>query len=282
MQSQLKIFSYYLLPQHILSRLAGCLANCKIEFVKNFLIKLFIKHYNINLDEAAKSHINNYPDFNSFFTRALKENARPIADSQNAIVAPADGYITQLGKILQNELIQAKGVNFSLQNLIGEKEIAASFVNGNFATIYLSPKDYHRVHMPIAGTLHKMLYVPGQLFPVNLLSANNVPNLFARNERVIAIFDTAIGSMAIVMIGAMMVASIETVWAGTVAPASFKDIKIWDYTNEKIILQQGAELGRFKFGSTVILLFQENAMQLDANITTERSIKMGSKIGQIT
>lgn len=283
MSQQLKIFSYYLLPQHILSRIAGILANCKIVWFKNFLINIFINHYKINVDEAQNSDFNSYPDFNSFFTRELKPEARPIANGINSIISPADGMITQFGKIDGQELIQAKKFNFNIAELLGEKTLAENFVHGNYLTIYLSPKDYHRVHMPLTGTLQQMIYVPGKLFPVNNLSAENVPNLFARNERVVALFDTAIGPMAIVMVGALMVASVETVWAGTVTANKINEITIRDYQNnaEQINLVIGAELGRFKFGSTVIILLPTNKIKWSENLNTAVAIKMGQKIGEI-
>uniref|UniRef100_UPI002FDA4A96 archaetidylserine decarboxylase n=1 Tax=Arsukibacterium sp. TaxID=1977258 RepID=UPI002FDA4A96 len=200
-----------------------------------------------------------YPSFNAFFTRPLKEGIRPLTADPAILAHPVDGCISQLGTIIDGKLVQAKNHNYSLQSLLGgEAHTAAPFTGGKFATIYLAPKDYHRIHMPVAGTLREMIYIPGELFSVNPLTAENVPDLFARNERVVTIFDTALGPMALVLVGATIVASIETVWAGTITPPTGKDIFRWQYPAKgptAIVLDKGAEMGRFKLGSTVVLAF---------------------------
>ena len=270
----------YCLPQHLLSRLIGAIAKCRWRWLKNLLIRWFCKRYDIDLSNAKEPNINKYVSFNDFFTRALKPNARPIATATNAIVSPVDGHISQIGKIEKNQIIQAKGHNFTLTDLIGT-ELAPQFSNGNFATLYLSPQDYHRVHIPISGKLEQMSHIPGKLFSVQPDVINNIPNLYARNERVVNIFQTAIGPVAVIMIGAILVASIETVWAGEVTPPKRKQITIWDYNKQDIQLERGDEMGRFQFGSTVITLFPENTTRWNNKLKPEDAVKMGQTIGEI-
>lgn len=252
-----KIAMQYAMPKHFVSRMVGKLAAAKAGALTTTLIKLFIKQYKIDMSEAQYSDPAHYKTFNEFFTRPLKDGVRPLTTDSDIIAHPVDGAISQLGPIVEGELIQAKGHNYSLQALLGGSEQdTAPFLGGDFATIYLAPKDYHRIHMPIDGTLSKMIYVPGDLFSVNPLTAQNVPNLFARNERVVAIFDTEIGPLAMVLVGATIVASIETIWAGTVTPPAGKDVFSWNYPtsgDNAITLKKGEEMGRFKLGSTVIL-----------------------------
>ena len=219
MKSRLFIISQYLLPHHLLSRLAGCVAECRARWFKNAFTAWFAKRYQVNMSEALVEDLTAYEHFNAFFTRALKPGARPLDETPGAILCPADGAVSQLGPIEHGRIFQAKGHSFSALELLGgDPALAAPFMGGEFATIYLSPKDYHRVHMPLAGTLREMVYVPGRLFSVNQTTAENVPELFARNERVVCLFDTERGPMAVVLVGAMIVASIETVWAGLVTP----------------------------------------------------------------
>ncbi len=244
------------------------------------MIRWFCKRYNIDLSNAKDPNPNNYACFNDFFTRALKSNARPIASITNAIISPVDGHISQIGKIEKNQIIQAKGHKFTLADLIGT-EHAPKFINGNFATVYLSPQDYHRVHMPISGKLEQMLHIPGKLFSVQPDVINNVPNLYARNERVVNIFQTAIGPVAVIMVGAILVASIETVWAGEVTPPTRKQITKWNYAEQDIQLDRGAEMGRFQFGSTVIILFSENKISWSKKLKPETQVNMGQTIGEI-
>ncbi|MDP4527555.1 archaetidylserine decarboxylase [Alkalimonas delamerensis] len=256
---QVKIILQYLLPKHLISRLVGYLAAARLGFFSHLLIKLFIKAYKIDMTEAKFEQARDYRSFNEFFTRPLKDGIRPLADAADIIAHPVDGTISQLGPITDGKLVQAKNHDYSLQSLLGgEASTAEPFIDGHFATIYLAPKDYHRIHMPVAGTLREMIYVPGDLFSVNPLTAENVPNLFARNERVVTIFDTELGPMALVLVGATIVASIETVWAGTITPPTGKTVHRWQYPATgptAVRLEKGAEMGRFKLGSTVVLAF---------------------------
>ena len=209
----------YIIPQHLLSRIVGWLAECEWSVLKMWLINLFISQYNVNMSEALDENPASYKNFNSFFTRELKPDARPIVADDAVIVSPADGAISQLGDISYGRIFQAKGQSYTAVELLGgNSELASEFDDGAFATIYLSPKDYHRVHMPMTGTLRETIYIPGDLFSVNQTTAENVPRLFSRNERLVAVFDTAAGPMAMVLVGALIVAGIETVWGGQVAP----------------------------------------------------------------
>jgi phosphatidylserine decarboxylase len=245
-----KIAMQYAMPKHFISRVVGKLAAAKAGALTTTLIKLFIKQYKIDMSEAKYSDPSHYKTFNEFFTRPLKDGVRPMVEDADTIIHPVDGAISQLGDIVDGQLIQAKGHDYSLQALLGGSEDdTTAFLGGKFATIYLAPKDYHRIHMPIDGTLSKMIYVPGDLFSVNPLTAQNVPNLFARNERVVAIFETEIGPLAMVLVGATIVASIETVWAGTVTPPAGSDVFSWNYPTSgenAITLKKGEEMGRFK------------------------------------
>lgn len=280
-----KISLQYMLPKTMLSRLTGKLASMPLGIVTTNIIKWFINRYQVNMQEALHEEADAYATFNDFFTRPLKPHVRPIDTDPNILCHPVDGKVSQLGEIKQGRIFQAKGHHFELQTLVGGQATDAKpFQNGVFANIYLAPKDYHRIHMPIDGTLTKMIFVPGELFSVNPLTAANVPNLFARNERVVAFFETAIGPMAMVLVGATIVASIETVWAGTVAPQE-QQVAHWHYqsqANTPITLKKGEEMGRFKLGSTVILLFGANAIDnfadgLQANTDTI----MGTPMAQI-
>jgi phosphatidylserine decarboxylase len=223
--------------------------------LKNALIKWFIKRYQVDLSIAERKSVSDYKSFNDFFTRKLQEGARPFTPSDKNPICPADGAISQFGALQNNQLIQAKGVYYSAEALLADKAQAEQFASGDFMTIYLSPKDYHRVHMPLTGKLVSTTYIPGRIFSVNPLTAEHVPNLFARNERLVCEFETSEGPMMIVLVGAMIVASISTVWAGKVAPANNREIERKSYKEENINLQQGDELGFFSLGSTVILLF---------------------------
>lgn len=262
---QLKITLQYILPKHLISRLVGYLAAAKLGFVSHALIKLFIKAYGINMAEAQFENAEAYRSFNEFFTRPLKDGMRPIVADTNLLAHPVDGTVSQLGDIEGDQLIQAKGHYYSVEALLGgDKATAAPYQNGKFACIYLAPKDYHRIHMPVDGVLREMIYVPGDLFSVNPLTAENVPGLFARNERVVTIFDTPVGQMALVLVGATIVASIETVWAGTVTPPTGKEVFRWQYPAEgpnAVHLKKGDEMGRFKLGSTVVLAFEKDQVE---------------------
>lgn len=263
-RDKIKIALQYAMPKHAISRVVGKLAAAKMGWLTTKLISLFINAYNINMNEAKLKKASDFDTFNNFFTRELEENARTIDDDEHSICYPVDGAISQQGDIVDGQLIQAKGFNYSLTSLLGgNAETAAPFQGGKFSCIYLAPKDYHRIHMPMAATLREMIYVPGELFSVNPLTAQNVPDLFARNERVVTIFDTEFGGLAMVLVGATIVASIETSWAGTITPPAGKDIFRWHYPSEgadMITFSKGDEMGRFKLGSTVVSTFSPNML----------------------
>ncbi|MET1077500.1 MAG: archaetidylserine decarboxylase [Pseudomonas sp.] len=283
LKQRLFIFSQYLLPHHLLSRLIGYAADCRISGFKNRLISWFAQQYQVDMREALVEDLHAYEHFNAFFTRALKDGARPLDDSPGAVLCPADGAISQLGAIEHGRLFQAKGHSFTAQELLGgDSQRAQAFLGGTFATVYLSPKDYHRVHMPLTGTLREMVYVPGRLFSVNQTTAENVPGLFARNERVVCLFDTERGPMAVVLVGAMIVASIETVWAGLVTPPkrSLKTLRYDEAARAPITLAKGAELGRFKLGSTAIVLFGPDQVAWHNNLGAGSAVRMGQALGQ--
>lgn len=274
------IILQHIIPQHLLSRLVGRLAECEAPWLKNLLITRFIKQYKVDMSEAAEPDPAHYSNFNAFFTRALRDGARPIDDDPKGVCCPADGAISQLGNIQEGRIFQAKGQDYSLHRLLGgDPELAATFAEGSFATIYLSPRDYHRVHMPVTGTLRSMTYVPGDLFSVNTVTAENVQGLFARNERAVCVFDTEFGPMAMVLVGAMIVAGIETVWAGQVAPIKREVIR-HDYqkSQEPIVLEKGAEMGRFKLGSTVILLFGHDQIEWLEKFTATTPTRLGQAL----
>lgn len=256
-----KVRIQYILPKHLISRIVGWLAAAEAGALTQFLIKSFIKVFKVDMEEAKFSDPSRYLSFNSFFTRELKEGARPIEGDDKQLCHSVDGRVSQFGKIIGDNIFQAKGHTYSLSTLLGGKpELANVFKGGDFATIYLSPKDYHRIHMPIEGRLTDMLHVPGELFSVNPLTAQNVPGLFARNERVVTLFDTPVGKVAIVLIGATIVASMETVWAGTISPPANKFVQHWQYQNQDIKLSKGDEMGRFKLGSTIVVCFEPDVI----------------------
>lgn len=273
------IFLQHIAPQHLLSRITGWLANLEHpEWLKNRVIGFFIRQFGVNMAEAADPDYANYPSFNAFFTRPLAEGVRPIADAD--IVCPADGAISQLGRIEGGRVFQAKGRDYSTYELLGgDAEWAQRFGNGRFATIYLSPRDYHRVHMPVAGRLLGTTYVPGDLFSVNGVTAANVDRLFARNERLVCYFETEFGPMAMVLVGAMIVAGIETVWSGQVAPPPKTPVSI-DYQSKPgvVELAKGEEMGRFKLGSTVILVFPENVIEWDLQYSAGSPTRLGEPL----
>lgn len=278
------VLGQHLAPQHLLSRTAGKLAECRWPALKNPMIERFISHYGVDMSEAENSDPRSYAHFNDFFTRALRPDARTIAPGEATLVSPVDGCISQLGEIRQGQIFQAKGQSFNVTELLGgNADLGAQFMGGNFSTIYLSPKDYHRIHMPITGTLREMIFVPGKLFSVNPVTTEKVPRLFARNERLVAIFDTAIGPVAMVLVGAMIVASIETVWAGLVAPIKRRVIQT-RYTEEmnKITLAKGEEMGRFKLGSTVVMLFPESKVAFDETLQAGSPVRMGQAAGTLS
>ena len=282
MIDQLKIIGQYLLPKHLVSRLTGKLAAAKAGKLTTALIKLFIAKYKINMDEAKHSDPTYFKTFNEFFTRELREGIRPLVSGEENIIMPVDGKVSQLGEIKSGRIFQAKGHDFSLRELLGGRDdIAAPFEDGSFATVYLAPSDYHRIHMPIAGKLEQMVFIPGDLFSVNPLTAENVPNLFARNERAVAIFSTAIGPMAMVLVGATIVASIETVWGGTLKATADKKIQYWDYKDQQIILEKGAEMGRFKLGSTIVALFPKDTVNFTPELQPGSPTHLGELLATI-
>ncbi|ART79958.1 archaetidylserine decarboxylase [Oceanisphaera avium] len=283
MTDHLKILMQYLLPKHLVSRLAGKLAALESGPLPQWLIKRFIHHYQVDMSEALYEQAAHYKSFNEFFTRPLKADARPLNNDNNTLAMPVDGAISQVAPIIQGRIIQAKGHDYSARTLLGgDKALASPFMDGDFATIYLAPKDYHRIHMPLDGVLKTMIYVPGELFSVNPLTASRVPGLFARNERVVCIFDTQAGPMAMVLVGATIVASIETVWAGTITPPPGKQIQRWDYTSDSAPrLAKGQEMGRFKLGSTVVCLFTPGQVNLAEHLLPGTRTRMGEEFGTI-
>jgi len=282
MNEKLFLCFQHLAPQHLLSRTVGALAHTRIGFLKKPFISWFAKRYAVNMDEAQCSELTEFQSFNEFFTRALKTGARPIATGEDAIVSPADGVVSQCGEISNGALLQAKGKEFSLVNLLGgDAKAAEEFQEGSFCTVYLSPKDYHRVHMPLAGKLTRMVHVPGKLFSVNQVTSENVDGLFARNERVVCFFETDAGPMALVLVGAMIVASVDTVWAGQVCPGRVKRVDI-DYRNHAPAIQigKGEEMGRFKVGSTVVAVFGPGVAQFEKTLNAGSPVKMGEMIAR--
>ena len=274
----------YLLPHHLLSRVMYVIARCEWPSLKDALIRGFIRLYGVDLSEARQDRPTAYPCFNAFFTRALKDGARPLAAAPSAVLCPADGSLSQLGDIEQGRICQAKGQRFSVAELLGgDPELAALFAEGSFATVYLSPRNYHRVHMPLAGTLTRMLHVPGRLFSVSPSTTVTVPRLFSRNERIACLFSTDAGPMAVVMVGAIFVASMDTVWAGTVTPVG-RRAGGWDDHGgppRAVALERGAEMGRFNMGSTVILLLPKGTVRWEKTLGPGSAVRMGQSLGHL-
>ena len=280
-RAELFIALQRILPKHFLSRVIAKLAESNNRMLKNFLIKQAIKTFGINMDEAISDELDSYQCFNDFFTRALKAEARPLDMGEKVVTSPADGVISQAGKIRKNKVLQAKNVDYSLARLVGNSDQAKKYENGTFATIYLSPKDYHRVHIPAKGQLLTTRYIPGELFSVNQQTAEMVPNLFARNERLVCEFKSQqLGHFSVIFVGAMLVAGIETVWGGMEQPGPGA-VRENDYSEQNIHFSKGDEIGRFKFGSTVILLFPQNSITLNKNIKATKPINMAQKFALI-
>jgi phosphatidylserine decarboxylase len=270
----------HVVPQHALTWFAGWLSSRRWRWWKNWQINFLIKRYGANLDEALVTDLEKYPDFNSFFTRHLKPDLRPIAAGMNIIVSPVDGCVSQLGDIQNQTVFQAKGFDYSLTALLGgEAALAQHFTNGKFATVYLAPKDYHRVHIPFGGTLRETIYIPGKLFSVSQQTVNSVPELFSRNERLVCIFETTLGPMAVIFVGAMMVGNIVTSW--NKAPASLKIQRLSYNLATPLMFTKGAELGFFTMGSTVILLFPQGKIDWESALHEESTVKMGQPIAKI-
>ena len=280
LRDNLFVWLQYILPQHPLSRLIHWLTRLRVQWLKNFMGRWFIDHFQVNMSEAIETDIRAYPTFNSFFTRALKPGARPLSTEANAVLCPVDGAVSQAGKIDGDAIFQAKGHSFSLSTLLGNSDSwSDKFQNGLFATLYLSPKDYHRIHMPLTGTLKEVIHVPGRLFSVNPVTTRKVPGLFARNERVACLFETEHGPMGMVLVGAINVASIETVWQGVITPPAGKRIQSWDYRDKDVTLNAGEEMGRFNMGSTVILLFGPQQVEWASTVMAEAPVNMGELLG---
>ncbi len=274
----------YLLPHHLLSLGMYALTRCEWPPLKNWLIRRAIDLYRIDMNLAADPDPQHYPCFNAFFTRALRPDARPLSQEADAVLCPVDGTVSQAGRIRNGRIFQAKGRDYTLRELLGgDEEWTAVFEDGHFATLYLSPRDYHRIHTPLAGTLQQMTHVPGRLFSVSPSTTRVVPRLFSRNERVVNLFQTEAGPMAVIMVGAIFVASMDTVWAGTVAPTS-RRLTQWRYDSqlpEPVQLKRGAEMGRFNMGSTVVLLFGKDAVTWVETLQPERKVRMGEAIGYL-
>jgi phosphatidylserine decarboxylase len=270
----------YLLPKQAMTALAGKLASRKSGNFTQLVIRRFAARYGVNMAEAAETDFARYDSFNAFFTRALRAGARPIADA--TWVCPVDGAISQFGAIKHDQIFQAKGHQYSTTALVGgDASLAEQFNNGSFATIYLSPRDYHRIHMPCDGRLVRMVYVPGALFSVNPVTARHVPGLFARNERVVCVFESATGPFVLTLVGATIVGSMATVWHGTVNPPRADSVKTWDYRDQQIVLRKGEEMGRFLLGSTVVLLFPKNNMQFNPIWQAGGAVRMGEPMAEL-
>jgi phosphatidylserine decarboxylase len=277
----LAVLPQYLIPKQALTALAGKLARARAGSWTTAVIRWFVQRYQVNMAEAANPDIASYATFNDFFTRALKEGARPLAQAD--LLCPVDGAISQFGRIERDQIFQAKGHSYSTTALVGgDAALAAQFQDGHFATLYLSPKDYHRIHMPCEGVLRRMIYVPGDLFSVNPTTARGVPGLFARNERVVCVFDTAHGPFVQVLVGATIVGSMATVWHGQVNPP--RPGRLWErrYDDGAVRLQQGAEMARFLLGSTVVMLFPKGALAFNAQWAPTGAIRMGEKMASLS
>ena len=273
----------YFLPQHALSWLAGKILSSQHVRLKNALIRKFISTYHVNMQEAAQSDLAAYPSFHDFFIRHLKPGVRTFPLNDKIIASPVDGTISQIGLLRGNQLIQAKAKSFSLEALLASEEAATSFMDGAFTTIYLAPKDYHRIHMPVTGQLRRMIFIPGKLFSVNPQTVADIDNIFARNERLVCLFDTALGPCAVILVGAIVVGSMAVTWHGNVTPKQRNKPTVWDYPvhgEGSFQLKQGDELGYFTAGSTVILLFGKERMQWGVDYEAGNAVKLGEGLGQ--
>lgn len=276
----LPITQQYLLPKKLLTVLMGKLAGLRLGGFTHWVIRKFVAHYKVDMAEAADPRIESYATFNDFFTRPLREGARPIAAAP--FVCPVDAAISQFGPIQHDQLFQAKGHSYSTRALVGgDQALAHRFENGHFATLYLAPRDYHRIHMPCEGRLKRMVYVPGDLFSVNPLTARHVPSLFARNERVVCEFECAHGPLVMVLVGATIVGSMATVWHGVVNPPRTREPRTWTYEERDIVLPKGAEMGRFLLGSTVIMLFPQNVLTFTPDWAPTRPVRLGEAMATV-
>ena len=279
MSNRLKVTAQYLLPKQALTVLAGKLASARAGGLTTRVIRWFVGRYGVNMAEAADADPASYVSFNQFFTRPLREGVRPLAEAD--FVCPVDGAISQFGPIEFDQIFQAKDHFYSTTALVGgDRALAARFEDGDFATIYLSPRDYHRIHLPCAGQLTQMIYVPGELFSVNPTTARGVPGLFARNERVVCVFEGEFGPFVLVLVGATIVGSMATVWHGVVNPPRMPDIEKRTYGAGEVVLGQGDEMGRFLLGSTVVMLFPKHALRVASDWAPARPVRMGEVMGQ--
>ncbi|MDD3354527.1 archaetidylserine decarboxylase [Zoogloea sp.] len=280
MSDRLAVLPQYLIPKQALTRLAGMLAGARAGSLTTAVIRWFVERYGVNMAEAANPDIASYPSFNEFFTRPLRPGARPLAGAD--FLCPVDGAISQFGQIKLDQIFQAKGHSYSTRALVGgDRDLAIQFQDGEFATLYLSPRDYHRIHMPCDGRLTRMIYVPGDLFSVNPTTARGVPGLFARNERVVCVFENPeIGPFVLVLVGATIVGSMATTWHGVVNPPRPGRIQEWDYHTESVLLKKGDEMGRFLLGSTVVLLFPKKRLSFTPDWAPAGAIRMGEAMGR--
>ncbi len=279
MSDRLAVLPQYLLPKQALTALAGKFAGARAGGLTTAVIRWFVGRYGVDMGEAVNPDIAAYASFNEFFTRPLKAAARPLADA--GFICPVDGAISQFGAIERDQIFQAKGHRYSTTALVGgDAGLAAQFQDGSFATLYLSPKDYHRIHMPCDGRLLRMIHVPGELFSVNPVTARGVPGLFARNERVVCVFESAGGPFVLALVGATIVGSMATVWHGVVNPPRPGHLREWHYGDQQLRLQQGEEMGRFLLGSTVVMLFPQGALKFNPEWSPQRPIRMGEKMGE--
>ncbi len=282
-EKALKIWPQYVLPHHLLSRCMHALTRINGGAVSHAAMRAFVRSFKVNMQEAVHEDVRHYANFNAFFTRALKPESRPVDTAIDAVVSPVDGTVNQAGGIREGRIFQAKGHEYSAEELLGDAALAAPFMNGEYATLYLSPRDYHRIHMPCDGTLTEMLHVPGRLFSVNGLTARNIPRLFARNERVVCLFETPLGKLAMVAVGAIFVGSIETVWAGEITPPAGSRIRRWRYGRGEaageVTLRKGEELGRFNMGSTVVMLTEPGAVDWGEYLRADNVMRVGERIG---
>jgi phosphatidylserine decarboxylase len=283
MWAYIKTLPQYILPQHLLSRCMYRIARWRWAPWKEFIIRIFIRHYQVDMQIAEQADPRSYTSFSEFFTRSLLRTERPIDDNAVSIVSPVDGSISQIGDIDEDAILQAKGKHFSLRALLAnDTNSVERFTFGNFATIYLSPRDYHRIHLPLTASLIKMIYVPGDLFSVNEATSRNVDQLFARNERVICLFETEFGLMAEILVGAIFVGGMETVWQGEITPARPRELRVWEYDpacDTQTVFAKGEEMGHFNMGSTVILLFEQNRMNWSTALQAGAKVQMGQLIG---
>ncbi len=266
------------MPKQLLTVLAGKFAGARLGGLTTAVIRRFVARYKVNMQEADNPDIASYASFNDFFTRPLREDARPLADAD--FICPVDGAISQFGAIESDNIFQAKGHSYTTTALVGgDADLAAQFADGSFATLYLSPKDYHRIHMPCDGRLRRMIYVPGELFSVNPTTARGVPGLFARNERVVCVFDSEFGPFVLTLVGATIVGSMATVWHGVVNPPRSRAIREWHYDDQEITLQRGDEMGRFLLGSTVVMLFPKESLNFNPAWQPAKALRMGEAMG---